>query len=42
MYKYVNVFAAGMGETRAIIEELLALCLQRISIEENSQNTELG
>ncbi|XP_016889955.1 rac GTPase-activating protein 1 [Cynoglossus semilaevis] len=30
-----------MGETRAIIEELLALCLQRISIEENSQNTEL-
>lgn len=31
-----------MGESRLIVEELLALCLQRINIEENSVNTELG
>ncbi|XP_028264227.1 rac GTPase-activating protein 1 isoform X2 [Parambassis ranga] len=30
-----------MGETRLSVEELLALCLQRISLEENNVNTEL-
>ncbi|XP_047465195.1 rac GTPase-activating protein 1 [Mugil cephalus] len=30
-----------MGESRLIVEELLALCLQRINMEENSVNTEL-
>ncbi|XP_061562161.1 rac GTPase-activating protein 1 isoform X4 [Phycodurus eques] len=30
-----------MGESRLIMEELLALCLQRITIEENALNTEL-
>lgn len=31
-----------MGESRLIVEELLALCLQRITMEENSVNTEQG
>lgn len=31
-----------MGETRLSVEELLALCLQRISLEENNVNAELG
>ncbi|KAG7473155.1 rac GTPase-activating protein 1-like, partial [Solea senegalensis] len=30
-----------MGESRVMVEELLALCLQRINMEENSVNTEL-
>ncbi|XP_071319359.1 rac GTPase-activating protein 1 isoform X2 [Trachinotus anak] len=30
-----------MGESRIIVEELLALCLQRINMEENTLNTEL-
>ncbi|XP_050923731.1 rac GTPase-activating protein 1 [Lates calcarifer] len=30
-----------MGESRIIVEELLALCLQRINMEENALNTEL-
>ncbi|XP_044033908.1 rac GTPase-activating protein 1 isoform X2 [Siniperca chuatsi] len=30
-----------MGESRLIVEELLALCLQRITLEENSVNTDL-
>ncbi|XP_039990236.1 rac GTPase-activating protein 1 isoform X3 [Xiphias gladius] len=30
-----------MGESRIIVEELLALCLQRINLEENTLNTEL-
>nr|XP_057922660.1 rac GTPase-activating protein 1 isoform X2 [Doryrhamphus excisus]XP_057922661.1 rac GTPase-activating protein 1 isoform X2 [Doryrhamphus excisus] len=30
-----------MGESRLIVEELLALCLQRIAMEENAMNTEL-
>ncbi|XP_019115359.1 rac GTPase-activating protein 1 isoform X3 [Larimichthys crocea] len=31
---------AAMGESRLIVEELLALCLQRIRMEENTVNTE--
>lgn len=31
-----------MGESRLIAEELLALCLQRITMEENTVNTEQG
>lgn len=31
-----------MGESRLIVEELLALCLQRITMEENTVNTEQG
>lgn len=31
-----------MGESRLIVEELLALCLQRIRMEENTVNTEQG
>uniref|UniRef100_A0A3B4UR88 Si:ch1073-416j23.1 n=1 Tax=Seriola dumerili TaxID=41447 RepID=A0A3B4UR88_SERDU len=30
-----------MGESRIIVEELLALCLQRINMEDNTLNTEL-
>ncbi|XP_051795818.1 rac GTPase-activating protein 1 isoform X2 [Acanthochromis polyacanthus] len=30
-----------MGESRHVVEELLALCLQRITMEENNMNTEL-
>ncbi|XP_070783274.1 rac GTPase-activating protein 1 [Enoplosus armatus] len=30
-----------MGESRLIVEELLALCLQRITMEENTVNTDL-
>ncbi|XP_042253013.1 rac GTPase-activating protein 1 isoform X2 [Thunnus maccoyii] len=30
-----------MGESRLVVEEVLALCLQRIAIEENTMNTEL-
>lgn len=31
-----------MGESRLIVEELLALCLQRITMEESTINAELG
>lgn len=31
-----------MAESRVIVEELLALCLQRITMEENSMRTEQG
>lgn len=31
-----------MGESRGIVEELLSLCLQRITMEENTVNTEQG
>lgn len=31
-----------MGESRLIVEELLALCLQRITMEENAVNAEQG
>lgn len=31
-----------MGESRLIIEELLALCLQRITMEENAVSAEKG
>lgn len=31
-----------MGESRLIVEELLTLCLQRITMEESTINTELG
>lgn len=31
-----------MGESRLIVEELLALCLQRITMEEDAVNTEQG
>lgn len=37
-----NVAVGVMGESRLIVEELLALCLQRITMEENSVNTEQG
>ncbi|KAJ0029655.1 hypothetical protein NQD34_004652 [Periophthalmus magnuspinnatus] len=30
-----------MGESRAVVEELLSLCLQRISLEQSSMNTEM-
>ncbi|KAM7381045.1 hypothetical protein PAMA_012062 [Pampus argenteus] len=30
-----------MGESRLVVEEVLALCLQRITVEENAMNTEL-
>lgn len=31
-----------MGESRLIVEELLDLCLQRITMEENTMTTEQG
>lgn len=31
-----------MGESRVIVEELLTLCLQRITMEESTISTELG
>lgn len=31
-----------MGESRLIVEELLALCLQRITMEEDAVNAEQG
>lgn len=31
-----------MGESRLIVEELLTMCLQRITIEESSRSTEQG
>lgn len=31
-----------MGESRLIVEELLALCLQRITMEENAVSAEQG
>ncbi|XP_037134713.1 rac GTPase-activating protein 1 isoform X2 [Syngnathus acus] len=32
----------GMAESRGIVEELLALCIQRMTMEEKAMNTELG
>lgn len=31
-----------MGESRLIVEELLTLCLQRITMEESTKNAEQG